>query len=230
MQSRYYNPTIGRFINADELIAGTTLQGNNLFAYCNNNPVMLVDPNGKIPFCDGFYDETFRQIGEWIGITYKDSISAFFDRLGAALSGSCSVSGEFGSGFGVKGKFGPVSVDASAIIVGDKWTQNFDGTSESIRQSSLTLQAELVKNINAGLDVVYSAPLGPAEKYGLFSTEEGVCDIILGTYAFDYGLGYSTVATQDIELSFGISGYFILGGGAEFSFNLSKFVQIWNSH
>ena len=48
LQSRYYDPSIGRFINADGYI--TTGQGvlsYNMFAYCLNNPVMLSDPSGK---------------------------------------------------------------------------------------------------------------------------------------------------------------------------------------
>jgi len=51
LQSRYYNPELYRFINADGLIAtGQGLLGNNMFAYCNNNPVMHSDPSGYLIF------------------------------------------------------------------------------------------------------------------------------------------------------------------------------------
>ena len=47
LQSRYYDPEIGRFINADnQLSTGSDLTGMNLFAYCGNNPIMRVDPTG----------------------------------------------------------------------------------------------------------------------------------------------------------------------------------------
>ena len=47
LQSRYYDPNLGRFINADGLIStGQGLLGNNMFAYCGNNPVMRIDPSG----------------------------------------------------------------------------------------------------------------------------------------------------------------------------------------
>ena len=46
--SRYYDPEIGRFINADGYIStGQGIVGNNMFAYCGNNPVNRVDPIGQ---------------------------------------------------------------------------------------------------------------------------------------------------------------------------------------
>ena len=51
LNSRYYDPSIGRFINADDIsyIQPTEINGLNLFAYCGNNPVMYVDPTGQFP-------------------------------------------------------------------------------------------------------------------------------------------------------------------------------------
>ena len=40
LQSRYYNPQWGKFINADALIGSGGFVGYNIFAYCCNNPVM----------------------------------------------------------------------------------------------------------------------------------------------------------------------------------------------
>jgi len=47
LQSRYYDPAIGRFINGDGLIStGQGILGYNMFAFCLNNPVMLSDHTG----------------------------------------------------------------------------------------------------------------------------------------------------------------------------------------
>ena len=50
LNSRYYNPTIGRFLNADIYIStGQGMLSYNMFAYCNNNPVMYTDHLGDVP-------------------------------------------------------------------------------------------------------------------------------------------------------------------------------------
>lgn len=45
LQSRYYDPFTGRFINADFVIETNTLN-NNIFAFCRNNSVNRVDKTG----------------------------------------------------------------------------------------------------------------------------------------------------------------------------------------
>ena len=48
LNSRYYDPEVGRFINADgQLTTGSDLSGMNLFAYCGNNPVIRTDSTGE---------------------------------------------------------------------------------------------------------------------------------------------------------------------------------------
>ena len=49
VSSRYYDPEIGRWINADGYIStGNGVLEKNMFAYCLNNPVNMVDPSGEI--------------------------------------------------------------------------------------------------------------------------------------------------------------------------------------
>ena len=48
LQTRYYDPVTGRFINADGYVStGQGILGNNMFAYCGNNPVNFVDTSGQ---------------------------------------------------------------------------------------------------------------------------------------------------------------------------------------
>ncbi len=51
LNSRYYNPRIGRFITIDSIdyIDESSIYGYNLYCYCGNNPVMYVDTSGHMP-------------------------------------------------------------------------------------------------------------------------------------------------------------------------------------
>ena len=47
LQSRYYNPEIGKFISADVYLStGQGVLGHNAYAYCLNNPVNRMDSTG----------------------------------------------------------------------------------------------------------------------------------------------------------------------------------------
>ena len=48
LQSRYYDPILKRFLNADTYAStGQGFLGYNMFAYCGNNPVNASDPSGS---------------------------------------------------------------------------------------------------------------------------------------------------------------------------------------
>ena len=77
LQSRYYDPTIGRFLNADDiqyLGASGTLLSLNLFVYCENDPVNLVDSTGTSSYSPK--EEIQRYIGEaWMARLMNKYIS-----------------------------------------------------------------------------------------------------------------------------------------------------------
>ena len=58
LKSRYYDPNTGRFLSPDSQFNGGLL-GYNLYAYCENNPVMRADPDGM------FWNE-LKQVGQAI--------------------------------------------------------------------------------------------------------------------------------------------------------------------
>ncbi len=89
LNSRYYDPGVGRYINADGFVS--TNQGiseHNMFAYCGNNPIMRADPSG----C--FWKEIgdfFQNIGNQIKAWAEDFFGAGRTRAVVADSGKYIV-------------------------------------------------------------------------------------------------------------------------------------------
>ena len=84
LESRYYDPITGRFITIDDIsyIDPETINGLNLYAYCGNNPVMNVDPNGT-----SWWTDFWNGVGNW----FKDNwvklvIGVAFIVAGAAVT------------------------------------------------------------------------------------------------------------------------------------------------
>jgi len=73
LNSRYYDSNIGRFISSDihDVITATpmALTDKNLYAYCDNNPVMRVDNGGEFWF-------SAMLIGAVVGAAINASVSA----------------------------------------------------------------------------------------------------------------------------------------------------------
>ena len=69
LQSRYYDPNVGRFISADSYVStGQGILGHNMYAYCQNNPVMYYDDTGHAIksnigyYCDGGSGDTAVEV------------------------------------------------------------------------------------------------------------------------------------------------------------------------
>ena len=74
LNSRYYDAKVCRFVNADSVVSG------NLFCYCYNSPIDLLDLSGKSPFLDwlkklrDIYTDTLIENAR---INYKMNISLY---------------------------------------------------------------------------------------------------------------------------------------------------------
>jgi len=76
LQSRYYDPVVGRFLNADsQLTISLGIIGLNQFSYCSNNPVNMVDFGGNKP--GDLFDterEAARDAAEFLGaLTWENT-------------------------------------------------------------------------------------------------------------------------------------------------------------
>ncbi len=69
LRTRYYNPEIGRFITEDNFTGNTNDSLSlNLYTYCENNPIMFVDPTGNWKEGDG--NLSYNAQRELLKLTY----------------------------------------------------------------------------------------------------------------------------------------------------------------
>ena len=101
LQTRYYDPETGRFLNLDSLDYSDpeTINGLNLYAYCGNNPIMNVDLWGtswnsfwnsvgnwlnkagnaiKDFFVEDVYGEVIKPAIDWVSDVAAPTVSNFF--------------------------------------------------------------------------------------------------------------------------------------------------------
>ena len=84
LQSRYYDPQICRFINADSYAStGQDFIGHNMFAYSGNNPVNRIDPTGH--FWDEIWEFAKTAVSE-IGKAIEGLSPAYIGCGGAAVA------------------------------------------------------------------------------------------------------------------------------------------------
>ena len=111
LQSRYYDPAVCRFLNADSYAStGQSYLGYNTFAYCGNNPVNRTDADGE------FWDIVFDVIS--LGFSVADVVQNPSDPMAwAGLVGDVvDVVVPFVSGVGEATKaVGAVADAANAI-------------------------------------------------------------------------------------------------------------------
>jgi RHS repeat-associated protein len=103
-QARYYDPALGRFLQADGFVPDANApQALDLYAYANNSPVNYVDPSGHAPLfvalvaCVAFAIAVFTsslllQIAVFvIGTALTFTKSPFLQTLGMVLTGMASA-------------------------------------------------------------------------------------------------------------------------------------------
>ncbi len=90
LQSRCYDPTTRRFLNADKVVNnGVGILGTNMFAYCINNPVNMFDNEGVAPeYINEQYADTVITVYPGVQAQMKD---IGFGSFGNIAANGCGV-------------------------------------------------------------------------------------------------------------------------------------------
>ena len=106
LNSRYYDPQTGRFINADSLLGTDGFASYyNLFTYCGNNPVILIDKDGNwsvtcYTFTKNQADSLIKYINKYVknDLSPKETLASGGGAIFGALAGL--ISGPWGLAVG----------------------------------------------------------------------------------------------------------------------------------
>jgi len=117
LKTRYYDPEIGRFMTIDDIsyLDPESINGLNLYAYCLNNPIMMIDNSGCAP--------TWWQ---WLvsGLTLAAGIALCFVPGGQVFGVGLIVAGASGlisntmDAIGVDGKIASLISSGLSIVAG----------------------------------------------------------------------------------------------------------------
>ena len=137
--TRYYDPEIGRFINADGYVStGQGVLGNNMFAYCGNNPVNRADPTGMF----------WKEIGDFFSKAWNGIKTWAKNTFGAGSSTTATIA-EIET---------PVIPDPSPVTVktGTKTTQTISKHGDSSKPISVYANKDAqhpIKSSSAGINI-----------------------------------------------------------------------------
>ncbi len=117
LQSRYYDPAIGRFINADSMVNVRSALSSNLFAYCLNNPSSMSDDTGNLPFF-----AITAAIGAAVGAVFGGVVAARSDsNIIAGIGLGAAAGALIGTGAGIAAGValaGSITASTGAVMAG----------------------------------------------------------------------------------------------------------------
>ena len=131
LQSRYYDPVTCRFINVDSLLDQRSIIGNNMFAYCLNNPTNMTDESGDIPIpiiaagigalTRALISGGISAVSQYITTGTINWKVVGIEAIAGAISGALATTGiGLGSSIGINAALGGLTYVAEQAVTGEK--------------------------------------------------------------------------------------------------------------
>ena len=206
LQSRYYDPEIGRFITIDDIsyLNPDAINGLNLYAYCGNNPVVLSDSSGNFAISTFLIGLAISSIIGWAageifghqlvggigsifggGSAIATGISLFaFGPVGWIIGGIAIVAGTVSIAFG--------TAEIQQHFTGDNWIQDNFGWSDSL-YNGLYFASNIVSGLATMGGTFYKTTLHGQRAYALQNVKRfGYTDSVKGHINSYFGKKYGS--------------------------------------
>ena len=117
LNSRYYDPEIGRFLSADrpDYLEPESINGLNLYRYCANNPVMMNDTEGNAP---AWWEWVVSGILIVVGTVLCATLAGSAFGAGLIAAGGSMMASNIMSAIGVDGKVASIISAGLNIVAG----------------------------------------------------------------------------------------------------------------
>ena len=218
LKSRYYSPTLGRFISPDgiEYLEPDNVLGLNLYAYCYNNPIMYVDPSGHFPILSLILGLTaLVGMGLTVGGVASDNniltaIGLTMVAIPSLISGEIALAGSIANGATLTGIVGAITATAGLSSLSfmsaeiqessgnGNWIMDITGMSDGL-YNTLLLSSATIATLGTITSSISSA-------FNIKSINN------FGKYGDYYGMRFQTGAGKIRVLSFHSHGHKIAKG------------------
>ena len=192
LQSRYYDPEIGRFINADSYAStdATGLLSTNMFAYCENDPVNRSDPSGEfwnivVGAALGAGMEVLTQLAT--GTKLRD-----INWVDVAVQGAVGAASSFTIGFKVASKALNLAVNivknVGVSTVAETINQNINRSKSKGKTAAVGAQAAIDTLVDRGSAWLVGSTKAKAAKI--------IVKTVKNTFSFTFGISIETLFSR----------------------------------